>query len=323
MELRRCANSKCGELGKSKCASCRLVSYCSVQCQKGHWQQHKGSCKKSKSDENSFPAKSPNERLQILKAQIQAAFQQKIFQDAIKISCDAILVANEIPQQPELCVELVELYLNLSIAHLQMNQAREADQVSKLCVEEADRAVALRESHPQAIDMLLLALNNRAFILMNIQRLDLAEQAATRANGLAEKLFPKLDIRLLKVLRINGLIKSKLNKIDQAERFLRSAFFVSNKCNGPCHQDTQQSLEELLHLLWNKDDMVTAETLAKENFDMVVEAGGGDGEFMVAEAAAIYSSALAKAGKAAEAEPFMRRALAIKEKLFGPDCPQV
>ncbi len=44
-ELERFLCAKCGKEAKlAKCARCRVVSYCSKECQQQHWPQHKPAC---------------------------------------------------------------------------------------------------------------------------------------------------------------------------------------------------------------------------------------------------------------------------------------
>lgn len=35
----------CGKEGNKRCSRCKSVVYCSSDCQKAHWKQHKGECK--------------------------------------------------------------------------------------------------------------------------------------------------------------------------------------------------------------------------------------------------------------------------------------
>ena len=42
-----CANPGCSRLGTKRCGGCKLVSYCSVECQRTAWPRHKASCSKS------------------------------------------------------------------------------------------------------------------------------------------------------------------------------------------------------------------------------------------------------------------------------------
>ena len=39
-----CCMVGCGSLGTKSCGACGVVSYCSVECQKGDWKVHKHSC---------------------------------------------------------------------------------------------------------------------------------------------------------------------------------------------------------------------------------------------------------------------------------------
>lgn len=41
-----CANNGCKKTGTKRCGSCKLVCYCSVECQQADWQAHKINCKK-------------------------------------------------------------------------------------------------------------------------------------------------------------------------------------------------------------------------------------------------------------------------------------
>ena len=42
----KCAYIKCLKLASKHCANCKIVSYCSVECQKTDWKTHKTSCKR-------------------------------------------------------------------------------------------------------------------------------------------------------------------------------------------------------------------------------------------------------------------------------------
>ncbi len=51
---RSCANPGCTAVGKSSCAKCRAVHYCSKTCQTAHWATHKKECGKNVSSAASF-----------------------------------------------------------------------------------------------------------------------------------------------------------------------------------------------------------------------------------------------------------------------------
>lgn len=42
----KCANIKCNKIATKHCSNCKIVSYCSSECQKADWKIHKSTCKK-------------------------------------------------------------------------------------------------------------------------------------------------------------------------------------------------------------------------------------------------------------------------------------
>ena len=42
-----CASQECSNPGNLRCSGCRTVGYCSAECQKKDWKQHKVNCKKT------------------------------------------------------------------------------------------------------------------------------------------------------------------------------------------------------------------------------------------------------------------------------------
>ncbi|KIM35241.1 hypothetical protein M413DRAFT_431291 [Hebeloma cylindrosporum] len=53
----------CDKSGTQACSGCRIVSYCSKECQKAHWKSHKGDCKNPLRSEAWTPAWSREHRL--------------------------------------------------------------------------------------------------------------------------------------------------------------------------------------------------------------------------------------------------------------------
>ena len=43
-----CAAPGCVKTGLFQCSNCKLVRYCSVDCQRGDWKRHKSTCKAKK-----------------------------------------------------------------------------------------------------------------------------------------------------------------------------------------------------------------------------------------------------------------------------------
>lgn len=46
LDRKTCSGCGCVAAKLSKCARCELVAYCSKECQKMHWPEHKGDCKR-------------------------------------------------------------------------------------------------------------------------------------------------------------------------------------------------------------------------------------------------------------------------------------
>ena len=42
----KCGNQNCLNIGTKHCSNCKLISYCSVECQRIDWKRHKNTCKK-------------------------------------------------------------------------------------------------------------------------------------------------------------------------------------------------------------------------------------------------------------------------------------
>jgi tetratricopeptide (TPR) repeat protein len=352
----KCGNPTCDKVGVKVCSACSSVWYCSGDCQKAHWPNHKGPCKQmrlakaatagsSGKAEDSAPsvfvdpaarpegsgspkAASPSPespkiandvvimRLQNIKGQIQSAFQSGDFPASIRLGSEALSVASMIPE-PGKSVELIQLHLNISSAYLQMGKLEEAEAESKSCVDIAEKAVATRQKNPQSIDMLHVTLTNRTFILLNMNRLSEGEACGVRAVGLAESIFPSGDVRLFKPLRALGLIRVKQENLDEADQLLKRAYVCTMKGNGVCNQDTQTVVEDLMQLYMRRKDLASSEKLAKKNYDAMIESGVSKEHMLFGEAAAKYASVLANGGKANSAEPYMQQALIAREKNNG------
>jgi tetratricopeptide (TPR) repeat protein len=346
----KCANPSCENPGAKVCSACNSVWYCSADCQKAHWPTHKGPCKQVRTAKAAVLVPKPDDagpvytdiqgasspkagspapdgapkiandvvvmRLQNIKGQIQSAFQCGDFSTSIRLGNEALSVANMIPE-PGKSVELIQIHLNISSAFLQMGKLEDAEAQSQACVDIAEKAVGMRQKHPQSIDMLHVTLTNRTFILLNMNRLSDGEACGARALALAETIFPAGDVRLFKPLRAIGLIRVKQENFDEADQLLKRAYVCVMKGNGVCNQDTQTVVDDLMQLYMKRKDVPSAEKLAKKNYDAMVESGVSKEHTLFGEAAAKYASILANSGKANLAETYMQQALTAREKNNG------
>lgn len=347
-----CSNTGCEERGKSKCAACGQVSYCGQTCQKAHWNAHKAACKsfrQKQQDATTAPSsgvvyntsatslisnqqqQQPQQTIQVdqavaqklhqIKLQTQTAFQSGNFEGSTKLGFLALEVSKELPE-PYQAIESIQILLNLTTAYLQMSKFIEADTQSMACVNLAEKFKISRPNHPQPIDMLSAALTTRAFVLLNMTKLDEAEKIALRSSQLATGIFPPLDIRLFKSLRCLGLIYARKENLEEAESYLRKAFEVAST-NGPINTDAQTSADELMQVIGRLRGQNEVEAFAKKYYLAVEEACPDPMHPQLGEVAAKYASLLATSGKEHEAEKLLTKSLKIREKTFGVTSIQV
>jgi hypothetical protein len=58
-----CGNSKCSNVGNKRCSRCHIKLYCSSECQKKHWKDHKSKCIALPVDKNPKEVKSRTKQL--------------------------------------------------------------------------------------------------------------------------------------------------------------------------------------------------------------------------------------------------------------------
>lgn len=335
----KCANDDCEQSGKHKCSACAMVSYCGQSCQKAHWNSHKGFCKANRrvspktpssssniSPQHVRPVQSPNQqqinidpaimnRLQVCKAKTQQSFIHGDYLTSCKHGIEALKVAKELAE-PVQSVESIQILLNMSTAYLNLGKIKEADEKSAQAIEIGEKAVILRQNHPQAIDMLAATLSNRTYVLLNANRLDEAESIGRRALKLVESIFPPHDPRFFKTFRGLGLVLARRDKIEESEGLLKQAYEVSAGVNGPCNNDSQLVLDDLVPILIKRHNGSTAEAekLLKQNFTAMEDSCTEEFNSLVGEAAAKLGSLLASQGKDKECETYLLKALKIRQK---------
>ena len=327
-----CSNPSCSEPSKSKCAACATVSYCGTDCQKAHWPTHKKACKAARAvAANSDVAKTVAKvsvasdaaaKLQAAKVETQQSFNTGDFTASVKSGNEALTFAKLLPE-PASSIEAIQIHLNMTTAYMQLKRAAEAKIHSSLCVEVAERSLAIRKGEPQAVEMLVVALGCKSHVLMGDNKLDEADTCASRALALAEHIFAPNDVRLFKSIRAVGTIRDKQNRLDEAVALYTRAFDIVFEVQGPVHQETLQIIDELANLLIKKDDKNTAEILVRKCYDAAIGSSLDPNHLLIADAAGRLATTLAKCDKESEAEPYMKQALTIREKCLGANHPLV
>ena len=327
----KCSNPECPNDAKSRCAACATVSYCGQDCQKVHWPLHKKACKAARlaSEAAIVAAKTPPgtseeliSKLQRSKMETQQSFNSGDFNSSVKSGNEALTLAKLLPE-PASSIEAIQIHLNMTTAYIQLKKSAEAKIHSSLCVEVAERSLALRHGEPQAVEMLVVALGCRAYVLVADNKIDDADTYATRALALAEQIFSPKDVRLFKSVRAMGSIRDRQNKIEESAAYYARAFDIVFDGHGPLHQETLQVIDELVVVLLKRNDHKTAEVLVRRCYDAALEVTTDNESLIIGDAAGRLATILAKSGRESEAEPFMIQALKIREKCLGPNHPLV
>jgi hypothetical protein len=332
--MEKCSNPVCEEKAKSKCAACATVSYCGIECQKVHWPGHKKACKAARALTNkpdvtpavAKPTTSASDdiisKLLVAKTETQQSFNSGDFNASVKSGNEALVLAKLLPE-PSSSIEAIQIHLNMTTAYIQLKKAAQAKIHSSLCVEVAERSLALRQGEPQAIEMLVVALGCKSYVLVGDNKIDEADIHASRALSLAEQIFDPKDVRLFKSVRAMGSIREKQNRIDDSASFFARAFDIVFDGHGPLHQETQQVIDELVSVLLKRNDHKTAEVLVRRCYDAAMMVTPDKESLAIGDAAGRLATILAKCGRENDAEPFMIQALTIREKCLGLNHPLV
>lgn len=353
IETNCCDNPICTNEGTKKCQSCGSVKYCSSECQKTHWQNHRKICKtireennKNKNitnspiinlglqEKNSSPSSSSSSKLNKIvdpdiikriidvKQEIQKSFQMQDFASAVKYGESGLLIATELPDL-ESNIESIQIHVNLCTAYLQLGNKVDAEKHSTESLLKAEIGCRMRPNIQQSYDMLFVALNSNSVFLMNTDKLGDAEKVAIRALALVEDRLQKTDPRLFKALRCLAVIRERLNKIDEAYTLFVRAYELGFKQWGPLQQEVQMCLDDLINILFKKNDVISAKTYAKTHHDALVEKGVVHDDLLMADSAARRALILSRSGESIQADPLMKEALAIREKKLGPESQAV
>jgi tetratricopeptide (TPR) repeat protein len=261
----------------------------------------------------------------------QKAFSKGDFATAVKCGEAALTLARLMPESAR-TMECIQIHLNMTTAHLQLKNSDESQRHSKVSVELAEKGMIMRPGDSHAVEMFAVALGSRTNVLINENQLDEAEKHGMRALSLAEKMFGPNDPRLFKYLRAVGITREKQDKVDEAIKLLTRAFDLVFEHLGPLHGDTQTVADELVNLHMRRcDDSDKEKALAtsRKCYELGLKALAAEtadkrqAEGSLGDSAARVGTVLAKLDREAEAEPFMRTALALREKVLGENHPAV
>lgn len=334
-----CGNPDCGNPGKLRCSACATIIYCSSECQKKHWNQHKASCKTL--NKTSLSQKMDNfpVQLQTLKNEIQRAFQTKDMEGIKTKSDEALQLMKQLPPAESL-LEIIQLYLTLSTAHFHLNRFNEAFSFAEQSIAHAQLQVSQMPNQPQPLELLSMALGCKVMACLGLPAThhDSGLEAAKNSLAIAEAIYPKNDFRLHKSLRALGLIQNKREEYSEAEKALLKAYTILCLTSGPTSPEAQYLTDDLVQMCYQKEDLEAAEKYARSNYKKVMEGRGSDGkrltipdEFdrdkervitqITADSCARLATCLVKRGSFVEAEPIIECCLSLRDDPQYPSNP--
>lgn len=341
-----CGNPTCENPGKLTCSACSSISYCSATCQKSHWSSHKVQCKtisqakKSVTTAGTVTGKptgqslisssgTPSDineistKLQNIKAELTTAYQTNDMKVIIKLGNEGISLAKLLPE-PACTIELIQLHLNFSNAYMQSNQIKEAEPHIIQCVEYAEKGLILRPNHPQAAEMLSVALVSKAYWLLNNDKLTEAEDVATKARLLASQIYSPKEPRNFKTIRCMGIIREKQDRITEAEELFNQAYELVIGVN-PGHSEPHMVMDDMVQMFLKRDLLESAEKYARAHYDALIEKIPLNEplSFVIGDAGARHASILCRMNRNTEAHMLMKQALELRVKYLGPTAPPV
>ncbi|RYG61049.1 hypothetical protein EON64_18865, partial [archaeon] len=270
-----CGNPECSNAGLKKCSGCSKIFYCSANCQKKHWSEHKQQCKPAKTPTSApvSPKSSSDDvpaRLLAEKTEIQKSFNAGDFPTVLKRTEEALKLAKTLPPASSV-PEVVQLHVNASSANLHMNNMEEAINQVNTAVLTAEIAVTERPGQPQPIELLTVALGGKIIALLTSGQVDSALECAERCVSLAESIYPKNDPRLHKSLRALGLTLEKKGDQAGAEKALLRGYTILSISVGVQCLEAQLLVEDLYNLCLRRGDLEAAERHVRKHHKAMAE----------------------------------------------------
>ena len=207
----------------------------------------------------------------------------------------------------------IHLRLNIGELHRELANWEEAENQSRVALEEAELSVP---------SLLSLAMSNRAGLLQETNRIAEAEPLIRKALELDRKNLgsnhPNIAVRLN---NLANLLKST-NRLTEAEPLMRLALKMDEENLGPDHPNIAIRISNLAQLLKTTNRLEEAEPLMRRALRLD-EMSFGENHPNVAIRLNNLANLLHETNRLIEAELLMRRALKVDEIAFGPEHPIV
>jgi tetratricopeptide (TPR) repeat protein len=189
--------------------------------------------------------------------------------------------------------------------------------------EMAERALALKESHPEAGDLsLAVSLRNLGILFLKTGAYAESRPPLDRALAIREAALGAEHPDVAQSLGDLGSLLRSMGDYPAAKRLMERALGTRERAFGPEHPDVALGLTALGTMYWGAGDYAEARRYLERAL-VVYEKTRGPEHPMVAQVINNLAIVLGETGDLASARPYFERGLAIREKMLGPDHPDV
>ena len=311
----KCFNG-CGSIGSKICARCGVATYCSSNCQRAHWTEHKKTCSASAGSQSTVapPSETPAKELSVNLADIpgfaeldnkfSAAVKTGHYRRAISICRRILLLAKKSgldKKNPFLAV----VYANLGSCLGNEGDYEGAERNFLKAVTIADNA------NCDVVDGLIS-------LYLNQGRLEDAEPLCQEYLRKSVVKYGKRDNGIVPALRCNAILTKRQQRLDLAIEFLTRVYIILVDVHGPVHTEVQSVAHDLINALRMLQDLPTALYYAQLNYDNLMSADPPAPRISISDGAYILGTILGYVGTHKKSAEMFAQALEIREKELGP-----
>ena len=290
--------------GKKHCSNCKLVKYCTRDCQKKHWSHHKPNCNRLKK----LGGKTRLSRMNMI--------GRTLFANGNFFLAESVARRVVAGYEKLLGSENVETLHSLgNLATLlkhNSNKMDEAETIARLVLKTSERV--LKQDHQTILE----SLSALGVLLFERGKLEEAEALLRRAVEAYNK-QPSLILFSIVALETLASLLNRRKEYEESEALLHYVWETKESFFGMNHPDTLKALNNLGSVFMCSGKYEQAETLFRRALELSEEALGTNNNSTTTESLGNLATALQKNGKFEEAEDKLRRLLEVAERKHGQE----